>query len=181
MGKLVSSVFKIIIGFMLLMIFGSMTLGVIDAFTTIDRIQSVATFMQTDLASNNCITHSGYSAYVDELKSISDKSSVIKATGTFDGSTASPINAYLVNSDGSLKTTSDYVQQNEGGNFAVANQGNILELRINTKVNLRVFLFGNSSGEINKDDTSIGTFGWWGTGRQDLIFKYRVPALRYLK
>ena len=60
MTKLVSNVFKIIIIAVLLGMAFTLTTCVIDVFTTIDRMDSVARYASYDIAKNNSLSYSTY-------------------------------------------------------------------------------------------------------------------------
>ena len=195
MTKLVSNVFKIIIIAVLLGMAFTLTTCVIDVFTTIDRMDSVARYASYDIAKNNSLSYSTYKYMAQELYNISKKSRYMRTHPfaalpkytAFSHDTSGYVGIALhgttgnnrdtryiqlaKTSQGILKASKPSLTVNNTKNYWVANYGDILELNINAQIRPTMWAI----------DDNVADSGWLAWTHIELTLKYTIPALEYVK
>lgn len=195
MTKLVSNVFKIIIIAVLLGMAFTLTTCVIDVFTTIDRMDSVARYASYDIAKNNSLSYSTYKYMAQELYNVSKKSrymrthpfTALPSYTSFSGDTTGKqgitlhkvtdndaANQYIQlanTSVGVLRASKPTLSRNNTTNYWVANYGDILELNINAQIRPTMWAI----------DDNVADSGWLAWTHIELTLNYTIPALEYVK
>ena len=207
MSKLVSSVFKIILVTMLMVMAYTLTVMIIDLFVTIGRVQSVAEFIQYDIAQNNCLLNDTYESAVAELLDISDRSSYMKVCGSvgnvnnaslknhYSGKMSSsrsstlqnqaPIELFGKGKTGTAFTYRDYIQES-------GQTGKVPPSATATKsgTTFNVANYGDIlTMRINayvlpsfwKPQNTVSSSGWGYGPMINVHLTYNIPALLYLK
>ena len=197
MSKLVANVFKIIIIAVLIGVFATLFACVFDVFTAIDRIDSVARYVSYDMARNNSLQYNVYTYLDGELRDISARSSYLKVYDRLDctpekwgghnnalGVTVAVFDSEAGDNPRYVQSTSKkvgtlYIKDNpatlvksgETGRYQVANYGETMCLKIQAQVRPTSWIMQGT----------LADSGWFTWAKFDLVLKYQVPALEYIK
>lgn len=208
MERMISTVFKVIIGAVLIGMLYTITVCLIDVFVTIDRVQGIAEFVEIDVAKNNCMLNDVYESTVTQLYDACNKSRYMKVCtygqgNPYGGSWSSqvtgkaPIELYSAANTSaasvSAHTCTAYIQQKVGSSN-VLETGIVPSVITNSKSGNNFFVANYGDILVMRINASIkptmwtidpsggvAKNGWLDFGVVPLSLTYYIPALTYLK
>lgn len=195
MGKMVGFVFKTLVLTILLVTIVTLATSLVDVFVSYSRVDSITEYIEFDIAQNNCLLNDTYMSYAGDANSL--LSSVAKRSrcwkwqddnGNWGDDASESVKLFVGADSNDYFIQKDIDQQKNGvvysdslgepGNnlFYVAQYGQILHLQLHAGA--RLFVFGSVA---DATDSGLDQMSLLMTPKVDVVLKYDIPALTYLK